>query len=310
MIAFSTYIRVGIIIPLKKIQNKHIQKLLQSKANDIHFIHIDLNTIYNVDDIDIKYGHFDIILHKLTYDMIYDIYKDPVAIKNMTIVNKYILKYPKMHIIDPLKSIYVLINREKMYNMLSILSKKSEFFSIPKYIIVNSYIDMQLVISYILEKTISLPVIIKPIDAESHTMKIITHIDDIQLFEYINPIIFQEYINHDKQLYKAYVLNNEIFIFKRISLPNIIQNKYNPPIEFNTQSLPLSINTDEIINPQIQKIGHIIQDKIKLSIFGFDVIINSKNNTYLVIDVNYFPSFKELNDFDMKMRLYIKSIMQ
>lgn len=34
-----------------------------------------------------------------------------------------------------------------------------------------------------------------------------------------------------------------------------------------------------------------------LSMYGFDLIVDSDSGEIVVIDVNYFPSFKDLDDF-------------
>lgn len=40
-----------------------------------------------------------------------------------------------------------------------------------------------------------------------------------------------------------------------------------------------------------------MKETFGLSIFGFDLIIDRVSGEALVIDVNYFPSFKDLGDF-------------
>lgn len=40
-----------------------------------------------------------------------------------------------------------------------------------------------------------------------------------------------------------------------------------------------------------------MRETFGLSIFGFDLIVDGVSGETLVIDVNYFPSFKDLGDF-------------
>lgn len=40
-----------------------------------------------------------------------------------------------------------------------------------------------------------------------------------------------------------------------------------------------------------------MRETFGLSIFGFDLIVDGATGEALVIDVNYFPSFKDLGDF-------------
>lgn len=40
-----------------------------------------------------------------------------------------------------------------------------------------------------------------------------------------------------------------------------------------------------------------MRETFGLSIFGFDLIVDSASGDTMVIDVNFFPSFKDLHDF-------------
>lgn len=40
-----------------------------------------------------------------------------------------------------------------------------------------------------------------------------------------------------------------------------------------------------------------MRETFGLSIFGFDLIVDSASGETVVIDVNFFPSFKDLHDF-------------
>lgn len=40
-----------------------------------------------------------------------------------------------------------------------------------------------------------------------------------------------------------------------------------------------------------------MRETFGLSIFGFDIIVDEATAETVVIDVNYFPSFKDLSDF-------------
>ena len=47
---------------------------------------------------------------------------------------------------------------------------------------------------------------------------------DIALVESYRPCIVQQYFNHDAILYKVYVMDDEVMIYKRKSLPNLTKN--------------------------------------------------------------------------------------
>ncbi|CAN0300819.1 unnamed protein product [Discosporangium mesarthrocarpum] len=51
-----------------------------------------------------------------------------------------------------------------------------------------------------------------------------------------------------------------------------------------------------------------LREAFGLSIFGFDIIMESGSGDAMVIDVNYFPSFKDLEDFPGVLRRHLKAV--
>ena len=54
-----------------------------------------------------------------------------------------------------------------------------------------------------------------------------------------------------------------------------------------------------------------LREGFGLSLFGFDVIVpndgkDGSNNEYVVIDVNFFPSYKEVDDFPSRLRSFFR----
>lgn len=53
-----------------------------------------------------------------------------------------------------------------------------------------------------------------------------------------------------------------------------------------------------------------LKEGFGLSLFGFDVIVPNDrktacNSEYVVIDVNFFPSYKEVGDFPSRLRSFL-----
>ncbi|OQR93693.1 inositol-tetrakisphosphate 1-kinase 4-like [Thraustotheca clavata] len=317
-------LRVGMILPLKKARKGRMQELLMSQADGVHVVHVDLDLVDSADDIDAMYGHLDVLLHKLAHDMVFESLGEAKSIKNMRTMKEYIAKHPHIRIVDPLDGVRLLTNRQDVCVMLAALAKSSGLaFSIPNYAIIDSIEAKEAAIADINSGKLRLPVMAKSLEAcgtdASHLMQVITRIEDIQALEIQRPIMLQEYINHDGRLYKGYVLGKDVIVSERTSLPNLQEN-VSSPVEFDTQkAFPTAASFDLPVSPKheskgitqemqdsIQAIGRAIQRATHLSLFGFDVIIESRDQRELVIDVNYFPSFKELDDFDAKMRAHLK----
>lgn len=144
-----------------------------------------------------------------------------------------------------------------------------------------------------------------------------------------SPTLYQQFINHSGRLFKGYVLGDLIQVAERRSLPNLAPGANG--VRFNTQetyptsqdfhangdgphtnsSLPpapvvLHARTQEETFDLVRAIGQRLRKELDLSLFGFDVIVADATQELFVIDVNYFPSYKELDDFDQVLRRHIK----
>lgn len=73
-----------------------------------------------------------------------------------------------------------------------------------------------------------------------------------------------------------------------------------------TAAAPSSSRSQDEIFAAVRAIGERIRNALGLSLFGFDVIVADATQELVVIDVNYFPSYKELDDFSGALRQHIK----
>jgi inositol-1,3,4-trisphosphate 5/6-kinase/inositol-tetrakisphosphate 1-kinase len=85
---------------------------------------------------------------------------------------------------------------------------------------------------------------------------------------------------------------------------NIVKNKDS----FNI--VDATAITGIIPNGKVLQAATSIKEEFGLTLFGFDVIVpcNKGDNSedMLIIDVNYFPSYKEVSDFPTKLRSYLR----
>lgn len=68
----------------------------------------------------------------------------------------------------------------------------------------------------------------------------------------------------------------------------------------------------DCLRMQLQQTANALQEEFALSLFGFDVILplvqDDVDRRPMVIDVNYFPSYKEVADFPSRLRKYLRSL--
>jgi inositol-1,3,4-trisphosphate 5/6-kinase/inositol-tetrakisphosphate 1-kinase len=179
---------------------------------------------------------------------------------------------------------------------------------------------------------------------ESHKMGILLGrhgLDKVRNSNKSGPSLLQEYSNHDGMLFKVYVLGKKVWVFKRPSLPNLPIGEIGEEegrgfVEFDSQrpypslidfGIALDSNSSSEMdmggcNPgsafkmdhgvtvaEIRPIADSIRKAFGLELFGFDILVARKEETnrkeMLVVDVNYFPSYKEVTNFPKMLAQYL-----
>ncbi|KAI8980978.1 inositol-tetrakisphosphate 1-kinase [Pilobolus umbonatus] len=221
----------------------------------------------------------------------------------------------------------------ELYNHLHICAAQGTkngkpLFYIPKSIVLdkNKKID------------IKFPTLCKRITAcssrEAHQMILIPSVKDISLIrKYIkdDPVMLQEFIQHDGVIVKVYVADGEISATTRPSFKNLDHNA--DIVYFDSQRIPKSFEDIEATEDidriflrsdpggihghkealldkgKLQAIANSLYNQLGLTFFGFDVLLQSDTNAYFVVDVNYFPSYKDVDNFhSMLVRILKKRL--
>ena len=194
------------------------------------------------------------------------------------------------------------------------------------------------------EGPFSYPLIVKPLSAagtvESHKMGILLGRNGLKRLQ--GPCILQEYVNHDELLYKVYVLGNKVWVFPRPSLPNLplgelrtgeIDDHY---VDFDSQrpypklsdfspaksqaktmfDHSTSSAHERLSCDEVKPVADCIRKAFGLEVFGFDILLTVQGSSpaichekklreMLVVDVNYFPSYKEVTNFSTLLAQYL-----
>lgn len=192
------------------------------------------------------------------------------------------------------------------------------------------------------EAGIEFPIIAKPLTAAgtkaSHSMSILLKADGISQVK--ESCLLQEYRNHDATLFKVYVLGDHVSVHRRRSLPNLPRQQDGciaetdlSVVEFDSQrpyprledfgysdsskwhsttvgqrSGPETCTTSHrrtISRDEVAPIVDAIKSAFGLQLFGFDILVSSDQTDMLVVDVNYFPSYKEVPNFPALLATYL-----
>ena len=63
--------------------------------------------------------------------------------------------------------------------------------------------------------------------------------------------------------------------------------------------------TSMVTKEEVKPIVEVLKRAFGLELFGFDILIGSDNGEYFVVDVNYFPSYKEVPNFPSLLARYL-----
>ncbi|KAI9922365.1 hypothetical protein PsorP6_001231 [Peronosclerospora sorghi] len=332
---------VGVVFPAKKIAR--LQEVLDVNKDGVKFLLIDLEAAaprgnsVSVSDLKAaaqrltaRYGPLDALLHKMAHDMVFAGLGDQDAANRVKIMQELERQNPSMRVVDPLDNVRLLTSRYEACQKLQEIEQTTDQthkFKLPHSYIVENPEQFQKLLTEVDTGRVRLPLICKSVEAcgtdRSHMMSVITKRDHLVNVEY--PALYQEYVNHSSRLYKGYVLGDIIKVAERRSLPNLEAGNAQL-VHFNTQeSYPTSkdfhphaddgILRDETVSRWTQEeifaavcaIGERLRKELKLTLFGFDVIVAKDDSQDLyVIDVNYFPSYRELDDLRVILTKHLK----
>lgn len=123
---------------------------------------------------------------------------------------------------------------------------------------------------------------------ETHWMRIVDSVDHIRTFT--DEYICQQFIPHKSDFFKIFVIHNHFFGFTRKSVDMNVG-------EFSSQELTKT----NFGNIEIDyKFEGIIQETCaitKSNLLSIDIVVHESTGQLFVVDVNYFPTYKELGSY-------------
>lgn len=299
-------------------------------------------------------GHFDLILHKLTEDILTCSLWDnhsPNSDKEASLRRVQSLKLYQQNtdhtccLVDDPDHVQTLMSRANIACvlkdcLLNVRSTSGIPVKTPNFVCIDQYptdIDNpgSHVENMLQSHSLSAPLIVKPLVAagtkESHFMAILL---GTSAFSKVPPrSIIQEYVNHNAILYKVYVLGEHVYVYPRPSLPNLpiplprSESTEMELLEFDSQrpyprlqdfgidfgmmlpeeekskrggSMTIQVTPDEV-RPIVES----LKEAFGLQLFGFDILLSEDEKEWLVVDVNYFPSYKEVPNFPTLLAHYL-----
>ncbi|KAI5076608.1 hypothetical protein GOP47_0008673 [Adiantum capillus-veneris] len=240
---------------------------------------------------------------------------------------RHLSSHPQICVVDPVERILPLVDRELTQEILQGLSTlerpSSTRIRAPRYKRVLSFQNVD-PLGVLKDCNLLLPVIVKPQMAcgisHAHTMAVVFKEEGFLNLAVPVPSTIQEYIDHGSRLYKFYIIGEKVFYSTRKSTPNaakltgsasdsnipaaiVFDSLKSLPKHFieddkaiSDHSLPSDETDDGLDFQLVFAAAAWLREKLKLTIFGFDVVIEMNSNDHVIIDVNYFPTFKDIDD--------------
>lgn len=285
---------VGYALADKKVKSFIQASLVEhAKSKGVNLVRVDMAKPLE------DQGPFDVILHKhagaeWTQQLLE--YKD---------------RHPHVVLVDPPAAIDKLQNRVSMLEAVHHLriSEGLGTCGIPKQLIVDS---AELFNNENAIAELTFPVIAKPMVADgsatSHAMFLLFNTKGLHKLN--PPMVLQEFVNHGGVIFKVYVAGKYIKCMRRKSLPDVHEDQVSSteePLPFSQISNMVSgatmdenVAKAELPNADfIAEVANGLREGLGLHLFNFDVIKDSgRRNHYHVIDINYFPGYAKMPDFE------------
>lgn len=156
--------------------------------------------------------------------------KDSDSANKIDTIKDYLYRHPSTSIIDPFEAVRAVVSRARTCRRLRELEddfgrshagRKRCPFRQPRFAVSES---PELLGEAVQCAGLSFPVICKPIEAcgrpLSHSMVVAVDAEGLSLVEC--PSVVQEYINHSGLFFKVYVIDQDVMVFQRPSLPDLV----------------------------------------------------------------------------------------
>ena len=287
----SSILKVGVFIPQFKWERMNLHSV-NPKDHGVELVSVEIG-----DDL----SSFDGIIHKFTYQLV-DGHANDV---------QKILEYSKTRsnfiVIEPIEHINIFVDRLILQNFLKIHPLPS----------IVEYVE-GLVLEENIQINFDFPMMIKSTMAcgcdISHKIHIIHNQEQLNSIGKSSNLMVFPFIKHHGIVFKCYSLGHHNVMRHSTS----IQIHEDSMILFDSQKpLPKSISgttiNEELINtikPSMEEIN-LISESLRLStgvnLIGFDLIRRESDNKICLVDFNYFPCFRGIDDIPGKLAQFIKS---
>ncbi|XP_063947976.1 inositol-tetrakisphosphate 1-kinase 3 isoform X2 [Daucus carota subsp. sativus] len=233
--------------------------------------------------------------------------------------------HPEVTVLDPPNAIHHLYNRQYMLQDVADLNFSGAYgiVRVPKQLVIKK--DPSSIPEAVSKAGLILPLVAKPLvvdgTAKSHELALAYDQHSLQMLE--TPLVLQEFVNHGGILFKVYIVGEAIKVVRRFSLPDVSKQEWSKNagvFRFPRVSCAAASADDADLDPSIaelppkhllEKLAQELRHRLGLHLFNLDIIRErgSKDRFY-VIDINYFPGYGKISDYEHIFTDFLLSLMQ
>ncbi|KFK39974.1 hypothetical protein AALP_AA3G313500 [Arabis alpina] len=299
---------IGYALTSKK-KKSFLQPKLEvlARKKGISFVSIDQDKPLS------EQGPFDVLLHKLLGNAWHEVIED------------YQKKHPEVTVLDPPGSIQRIYNRQSMLQGIADLNLPDcdGMVCVPKQMVVLK--DTTSSADKVAEAGLKFPLVAKPllVDGTAKSHQLFLAYDRLSLAELEPPLVLQEFVNHGGVLFKVFVVGDVIRVVRRFSLPNVSnceKAKVAGVFQFpRVSSAAASVDKSELDprvaelppKPLLEGLVRELRNRLGLQLFNIDMIReHGSSDVFYVIDINYFPGYGKMPDYEQVFIDYFLSLAQ
>lgn len=307
-----TVLKIGLVANVKKSSTFMLpfQQFLSRADRSVDCVLFDVLTDSS------EWDRVDVVLQKITDYMAVaeeSSVRGETAARAVRNFFAYCHRWPDMVVVEPVDRVARLLDRRNMYAGVAMAG-----CSVPRHCVFtkSTVAATQLEMSpeagagAAVQMEADVLWIVKNIRAcgteSSHQMWLLSSLQQLesQPLEDGETYVVQQFVPHGARVFKAYVVGSFVEIVTKESLdPARMQTAgrrpASAPVVFNSQTmlhqqLPMLFDVPQALRATIVQIAARLREAFGLDLLGFDVICDEHSGCPYVIDVNYFPSYKDV----------------
>lgn len=288
----SKMLRVGVFMPAFKWERMNLNQVTPEK-HGIELVPVELG-----DDL----SSFDAIIHKFTYQLV-DGHEADVAK-----IQEYAKSRPGFVVIEPIDNIKVFIDRLELQNFIEANPLPDCIEYIKGYPVTDGFVPEKVGLNY--------PLLLKPVAAcgtsNSHSIQVIHNEEQLRAVGNPYPMLAFPFIPHHGVVFKCYSLGENFVMHKSKSLvlktqDKVVFDSQKPlPTEIDAGAVPDSSSSFEPTNEELKASSEALRKMTGVQLIGYDLLRRESDGKLCLVDFNYFPCFRGIEDVPGKFATFIK----